>query len=504
MEKFCAKNLLREVNVNHNESVDEENLDPSDWQDMQKLGFQMVEDMLDYLKTVRERPVWRPIPDDVKAHFRKPLPQEPEPAEVVYQDFRQNVLPYPLGNIHPRFWGWVIGTGTPLGMLAEMLAAGMNPNLGGGEHGANYVESQVLDWCKEMFGFPEDASGLLVSGGSMANMVGLAVARNFKAGFDIRKQGLSGSSARLTVYGSHEMHSSIQKAVELLGLGSDSLRKIAVNSDYQIDLIALQAVIQEDRARGYQPICIVGNAGTVNTGAFDDLKALADICQREELWFHVDGAFGALACLDPELCTLIDGMEQADSLAFDFHKWMYMPYEVGCALIRSEDAHRRAFSLTPDYLTHTERGMASGQTWYSDYGLQLSRGFRALKVWMSLKEHGIRKYQRLMRQNVEQARYLADLVDCEPQLERLAPVPLNIVCFRYKVDGMNDEDLNAFNKELLIRLQESGMAAPSYTMLNGCYAIRTAITNHRSRREDFEILVKETIRLGKEMDREAK
>ena len=272
----------------------------------------------------------------------------------------------------------------------------------------------------------------------------------------------------------------------------------------QGSVIALQAVIQEDRARGYQPICIVGNAGTVNTGAFDDLKALADICQREELWFHVDGAFGALACLDPELCTLIDGMEQADSLAFDFHKWMYMPHEVGCALIRSEDAHRRAFSLTPDYLTHAERGMASGQTWYSDYGLQLSRGFRALKVWMSLKEHGIRKYQRLMRQNVEQARYLADLVDCEPQLERLAPVPLNIVCFRYKVDGMNDEDLNAFNKELLIRLQESGMAAPSYTMLNGCYAIRTAITNHRSRREDFEILVKETIRLGKEMDREAK
>jgi aromatic-L-amino-acid/L-tryptophan decarboxylase len=219
-----------------NEYVSEESLDPADWDAVQELGVQMVTDMLEYLKTVRERPVWQPIPEEIKEYFQKPLPLEPEAAEQVYQDFKENVLPYPLGNIHPRFWGWVIGTGTPLGVLAEMLAATMNPNTGGGEQVATYVESQVLNWCKEMTGFPLDSSGLLVSGGSMANLVGLTVARHAKANYDIRSQGLYGSPSRMIFYGSKEMHSSLQKAVELLGFGSQSLHKIPVNEEFQIDL----------------------------------------------------------------------------------------------------------------------------------------------------------------------------------------------------------------------------------------------------------------------------
>ena len=485
-----------------NELVHEESLDPADWEALRELGVQMVTDMLEYLRTVRERPVWQPIPEQVKANFRRPVPLEPEPASEVYQEFQQNVLPYPLGNIHPRFWGWVIGTGTPLGVLAEMLAACMNPNTGGGEQAATYVEIQVLNWCKEMMGFPVEASGLLVSGGSMANLVGLTVARNAKADYDIRRHGLSGSPSRMTLYGSQEMHSSLQKAVELLGLGSDSLRKIPVNAEFQVDLEQLRSTLREDRQQGYRPICIIGNAGTVNTGAVDDLNSLADICQEENLWFHVDGAFGALARLDPELKPMLNGMERADSLAFDLHKWMYMPFEVGCALVKHEEAHRRAFSLTPDYLVHAERGMASGEVWLSDYGVQLSRGFRALKVWMSMKEHGILKYGRMVKQNVEQANYLAELVDAAPELERLAPAPLNIVCFRFISEGMSEEAVNDFNRELLIRLQESGSAAPSYTTLNGKYAIRAAITNHRSRREDFDLLIQEVIRIGNEMLKE--
>jgi aromatic-L-amino-acid/L-tryptophan decarboxylase len=489
--------------MNTNEYVPEESLDPADWEAVQELGVQMVTDMLEYLKTVRERPVWQPIPEEIKEHFHKPLPLEPEAAERVYQDFKENVLPYPLGNIHPRFWGWVIGTGTPLGVLAEMLAATMNPNTGGGEQAATYVESQVLNWCKEMTGFPLDSSGLLVSGGSMANLVGLTVARHAKANYDIRSQGLYGSPSRMIFYGSKEMHSSLQKAVELLGFGSQSLRMIPVNEEFQIDLEELRNAIREDRERGHLPICIIGNAGTVNTGAVDELNALADICQVENLWFHVDGAFGALARLDPTLRNLLTGMERADSLAFDLHKWMYMPYEIGCALVRREEDHRRAFSLTPDYLAHAERGMASGDVWFSEYGVQLSRGFRALKAWMSIKEHGILKYGRMVRQNVDQASYLADLVDRAPELERLAPAPLNIVCFRYRIEGLHDEALNELNKELLIRLQESGSAAPSYTTLNGKYAIRAAISNQRSRREDFDILVREVIRIGNEMVQES-
>jgi aromatic-L-amino-acid/L-tryptophan decarboxylase len=477
----------------------EESLDPQDWEALRELGHRMVDEMFAFLETVRERPTWQPMPDEVKAHFKSPIPTEPAGAESAYEDFRSDVLAYQMGNIHPRFWGWVIGTGTPTGMLAEMLASGLNPNVGGGEHAAVYVESQVIDWCKQMLGYPAEASGILLSGGSMANLVGLTVARNAHAGYDVRKKGVHGSPRQMIVYGSREIHSSIQRAVEMLGLGSESLRLIAVNSDFQIDLAALEAAIAADKAAGHLPLCVVGSAGTVNTGAFDDLNALADICQREDIWFHVDGAFGALSALAPSLKHLTAGMERADSLAFDLHKWMYIPYEIACTLVRRRDLHYSAFTLTPEYLKHTERGAASGSIWYSDYGIELSRGFRALKAWMSIKEHGIDKYGRMIRQNVDQASYLADLVDAQPELERLAPAPLNIVCFRYRVDGMDSESLNALNEELLIRLHESGVAVPSYTRIDGQYAIRVAISNQRSRREDFDLLVKTVIELGRQL-----
>src|SRR6476646_5255614 len=369
----------------------EESLDPENWDELRALGHRMVDDLLAYLRTVRDRPVWRPIPGDVRASLKGPVPRAPEGADQAYADFRDYVLPHPMGNIHPRFWGWVMGTGTPLGALAEMLAAGMNPNMGGGDHVANLVEEQVLDWCKEMLGFPSDASGLLVSGGSMANLVGLAVARSARAGFDVRKRGVRAAGGPLTVYASVETHSSVQKAVELLGLGSDALRLVPVNAELEIDVPALERMVRDDRADGCWPICVVGNAGTVGTGAIDDLRSLAHLCAAEKLWLHVDGAFGALATLVPEYRSRLAGMEQADSIAFDLHKWMYVPFEAGCALVRDADAHRRTFSLRPDYLTHAERGLAGGSLWFSEYGIQLSRGFKALKVWMSLKEHGIDK-----------------------------------------------------------------------------------------------------------------
>lgn len=479
----------------------DESLDPEDWQAMRRLGHRMVDDMMTYLETVRERPVWRPIPASVRARFQQPLPTTPEGADGAYKDFLDTVLPHPMGNIHPRFWGWVIGTGTPLGMLADMLAAGMNPNVGGGDHVANLVELQVLEWCKEMLRYPAEASGLLVSGGSMANLIGLAVARNARAEVDLRKHGLQAAPKRMVLYGSREMHSSIQKAVEVLGLGSDALREIPTTADFRIDVGPLEAAIAADRAAGHRPFCVVGNAGTVNTGAIDDLNALAELCRRERLWFHVDGAFGALGMLSAALRPMLAGMERADSLAFDLHKWMYIPYEAGCVLVRRGEDHRQAFSLTPAYLSHGDRGLAAGSIWFSDYGVQLSRGFRALKVWMSIKEHGIEKYGRLIQQNVDQARYLAGLVNAEPALQLLAPVPLNIVCFRFTVTGWDDAPLNELNRELLIQLHESGIAVPSSTVIDGKYALRVAITNHRSRREDFDILLRAVVRLGADLAR---
>ena len=480
----------------------EETLDPDDWGAMRALGHRMLDDMLDYTETLRDYPVWQHTPDAVKAHFEESLPLDPQPQEEVYEEFREYVLPYPIGNIHPRFWGWVIGTGTIYGALAEFLAAAMNTNTGGlDNHIANHVEKQVIDWLKEMLGFPASASGVLTSGCSAANLIGLAVARNAKAGFDLRREGLSGAARKMVLYASQQAHSSIQKGVEMLGLGSDALHLVPVNDSFQIDLEALQTAIAQDRQAGHLPFCVVGAAGTTNTGAVDDLEALATICAEQDLWLHVDGAFGAWAAIAPGAKDTVAGMERADSLAFDLHKWMYMPYEIGCVLVQQEDTHRRAFSLTPDYLAHGEGGggLAGGDLpWFSDYSFQLSRGFRALKAWMSLKEHGARKYGRLIQQNIDQTRYLAELVDAAPELELAAPVMLNVVCFRYIEDSLDDVALDEINKHIVVELQERGIAVPSGTTLAGRYVLHVANTNHRSRREDFDVLVREVIRIGRE------
>ena len=286
----------------------------------------------------------------------------------------------------------------------------------------------------------------------------------------------------------------------MLGLGAESLRLLPVDDAFRIDVDALKAAIAADRAAGHQPACIIASAGTVNSGAVDPLDDLADMAAAEGLWLHVDGAIGALAALAPDLRPKLAGMERADSIALDFHKWLYVQFEAGCVLVRDEAAHRGTFSLMPEYLaSHGERGIAAGSHWPNEYGVQLQRNFRALKIWMSIREHGVEKYGRLISQNAQQARYLAALVESTPGLELVAPVDLNIVCFRFNPGDRDEAALNALNQEILLRLHESGVAAPSYTTLRGRYALRAAITNHRSRREDFDILVREVMRIAAEL-----
>lgn len=484
------------------EMLREETLDPADWLQMRQLGHKMLDDVVDYLEAVRARPVWQPVPAKIKTNFQKPVPHCPESPEEVYSEFVETVLPYPMGNIHPRFWGWILGTGTVMGAFAELLASAMNTNTGGGDHAGNHVEKQVLDWIKEIMGFPVQANGLLTSGCSASNLIGLAVARNAKAAFDVRKEGLQCAPQKMRLYASEEIHSSIQKAAELLGLGSEALCLVPVNEQFQMNIAELKVAISEDRKNGYYPFCVVGAAGTTNTGSIDDLNALAAICERENLWFHVDGAYGAWAILAPKVKKQLLGMERADSLALDLHKWMYMPYEIGCVLVRSEKEHRRAFSLTPDYLAHGEdsRGISGGGLpWFSDYDFQLSRGFRALKAWMSFKEHGLEKYSRLIQQNIRQVQYLGKLVEASSELELSAPIALNVACFRYVKSSLGEATLDAVNKQIVIELQEQGIAVLTGTIIKGKYVLRVANTNHRSCREDFDVLVREVLRIGKEL-----
>ncbi len=452
--------------------------------------------MVAHLASLPQQPAWQPLPDDIAARF---LPSAPPAegigAEAAYQEFRDTILPYPNGNLHPRFWGWVQGNGTPLGMMADMLAAGMNAHVAGFNQAPSRVEHQVIGWLASLLGMPPATGGLLVTGGTIANILGLNVARHAKAGFDVREEGLH-ERPLLTCYGSAETHGWLQKGVELLGLGNRAWRRVPVDAEFRVDLAALKRAIAADRKAGHQPFCIVGTAGTVNTGAIDDLEALADIAREEGLWFHVDGAFGALAHLSDSLRPLVSGLGRADSIGFDLHKWMYLPFGAACVLVRDDAAQRAAFATSPDYLKREARGVIAGGLPFADRGIDLTRPFWALKVWMSLKAHGVDTFAALVEQNCRQAQYLAELVRSAPELELMAPVSLNVVCYRFVRSGVSPDELDRINGEILLQLQEEGIAVPSGTRVGGRYALRCAITNHRSRREDFEHLVRETRRLA--------
>jgi glutamate/tyrosine decarboxylase-like PLP-dependent enzyme len=472
--------------------VDSESLDPADWAAFRAQAHLMLDDMLGYIEKIRERPVWQPIPAEVRARFHSSAPRVGEELAQVHAEFMQDVLPFTQGNVHPGFMGWVNGGGTPVGMVAEMLAAGLNANLGGRDHIPVEVERQVTAWMREIFGFPQGATGLFVTGTSMANLIAVLIARDSAQGFEVRANGVAAQPLRLTAYTSNAVHGCVPKAMDIAGLGSDALRQIPTDNHFRIDLTALAEAIQRDREAGFTPFLVVGTAGTVNTGAVDDLAGLADLCQREKLWFHVDGAFGALARLAPDLAPKLNGIERADSLAFDFHKWGQAPYDAGFILVRDGEAHKNAFALPAAYLQRAERGLAAGSPWPCDFGPDLSRGFRALKVWFTLKVYGTEALGASISRCCALARYLEERIAATPELELMAPVELNIVCFRYRA-----EDTNRVNDAIVVALQESGVVAPSTTRIGGRTAIRAAIVNHRTSRAEIDALVDGVLALGR-------
>ncbi|HLX26251.1 MAG TPA: pyridoxal-dependent decarboxylase, partial [Candidatus Cybelea sp.] len=371
-------------------------------------------------------------------------------------------------------------------------------NLGGRNHGAIYVEREVIGWFRDLFEFPPETSGVLVTGTSAANLIAVLVARTKAAGKAVRENGLF-ETERLVGYASAATHGCVRRAFEIAGFGSASLRVLPTDSLYRTDPAAVERAIAADRANGLRPFLIVGNAGTVDVGAIDPLDELADLAARERVWFHVDGAFGATAILAPSIAPRLKGIERADSIAFDFHKWLHAPYDAGCVLVRDGELHRATFASTPSYLTRMPRGLASATPWFTDFTIDLSRGFRALKVWFVVKEQGARALGSAIEENVRQAKLLGELVDRDEAFELLAPVQLSIVCFRYRVPAMSDGELDRFNDELVIRLQESGTAVTSSTTVGDKRAIRVNITNHRTRDEDLTILLDALKKLAEEM-----
>jgi aromatic-L-amino-acid decarboxylase len=486
-----------------------ETFDPASsdaWAALRELGHRMLDDMLDLQSSLTHRPAWQEIPAAKRELFDGPVPLEGIGADAAYARFRSHILPYGNGNWHPRFFGWVQGQGTPLAMLAEMLAAGMNPHLAGFNQAPPMVERQVVGWLASLMGIP-GAGGLLVTGGTAANTHALGVARYAAVrarGGNVRDNGLQhwpdGQAAKpLVFYGSTETHGWARKAAEWLGLGDRAFRRVPVNAAYQMDVAALRRMIEHDREHGLDPFCVMGTAGTVNTGATDDLRAIAALCREESLWFHVDGAFGALAALAPSVRDQVAGLEQADSIAFDLHKWGAMPFECACVLVRDETINHDTFRATATYLAETRRGVSAGGVYFADRGLDLTRGFKALKVWMQLQADGVAKLGRIIDQNVRQAQHFADAVMAHASLELLAPAPLNIVCFRYRAPSFDEAGLNVLNEELLLRLQERGIAVPSSTRIGGRFALRLAHVNHRTTNDDMAMVLSAVVEIGDEL-----
>jgi aromatic-L-amino-acid/L-tryptophan decarboxylase len=477
-------------------------LDPQDWGLLRSQGHEILDSVFDYIEGIRQRPVWQAAPQASAAQFQSPLPRGSQALMAAHKTIVDHILPYAVGNTHPGFMGWVHGGGTVVGILGELLAVGLNANLGGRDQIPINVEQQIVAWMRELFQFPQSASGLFVTGSSIANFIGLLVARTAKVGTGVRQSGLQALPQHLAAYTSTSAHGCIAQALEMAGMGSDCLRRIAVNDRHQIQLDDLQRAILEDENLGLTPFCLIGTAGSVDVGAIDNLQAMADLARRHQLWFHVDGACGALGALSPNIAKKLAGIELADSIALDFHKWAQVPYDAGFILVRDRQIHHDTFAAPAAYLRRESRGMAAGSPWPCDFGPDLSRSFKALKVWLTLQVYGADRIGEMMDQTCGLAQYLAQRISDQAGLELLAPVALNIVCFRF-LSPLQEQSsphcLDRLNAAIVVALQESGLVAPSSTFINGKLAIRAAIFNHRTTQHDIDQLIEATLRIGQNL-----
>ncbi|MGD2046361.1 MAG: aminotransferase class V-fold PLP-dependent enzyme [Gemmatimonadota bacterium] len=483
-------------------------LDPDDFRE---IGHKLVDDIAGLLASMRERPL---TSGEDAPTIRKlldadaPLPDEGTDADVVVRQATELLLDHSLYNGHPRFFGYITAGAAPIGMLGDLLAAAVNPNVGSWTLGpmATEMEEQAVRWIADLVGFPRDGDGVLVSGGNMANMLGFWAARAARASWNVREHGMRAKSGGrdLRVYGSKGMHTWIQKAADLSGLGADSIRWVDTDGEGRIDLRALRAQIEADLESKAVPMMVVGTGGSVGTGVVDPLPELRELCDEYRTWLHVDGAYGAFAAAASKAPPELRGLALADSVALDPHKWLYAPLEVGCTLVRDPQALLDAFSYRPEYYHFSDEVQN-----YFEHGIQNSRGFRALKVWLQLRQVGRGGYQRMIDEDIELARRFHGIAMEHPELEAFTH-SLSITTYRFVPDDLAErisenevsDYLNELNEAVQDRMEKGGRAFVSNALLEGTYALRMCIVNFRTALEDVEALADITVELGRAIDGE--
>lgn len=428
-----------------------------------------------------------------------PPPREGRPLPDLLEEVRSNVIPYCRRNDSPRFFGYVCSGGSDAGALADFLASGLNQNVTAwrSSPAATEMERLVIDWIRQITGMPAGSVGLLLGGGSAATFAGLAAARDAMAGADVAAGGLLTLGREMTLYASEEVHMSVARAASLLGLGREALRILPAREDFTLDVESLSRAVERDRLEGRLPFCVVASAGTTATGAIDPLDEIAGFCAREGLWLHVDGAYGGFAALS-SAAKALSGMGRADSLAIDPHKWIHVPFDCGALLVKKPSALRAPFTEVGSYARSEESGEREAFTFF-EQGPELSRRFRALKVWMVMKHAGTDQLARFINHDIAMARHLASRVESSPDMELMAPVPLSTVCFRHVPARLDEGDLDLLNRAILARLQSEAVVYPTHASLRGRFAIRACILNPRTVERDVEALLEEVRRHGREL-----
>lgn len=463
-----------------------------------RLGYRVVDLMTEYYATLSERPVTLPGPSAaVGQAFREPLPQTGQDPDAILNEWTQKVLPNATHIGSPRFFGFVNGSGTMLSVLAAALASSVNMNMGSwkASPAATEIERLTISWIAQLIGYPESCGGLFLGGGTLSNFVALLTALRNQADYDTTREGLQTAErpGKYTVYmADHEGHISIVRAADMLNLGRQAIRRVPSKDDFTMDAEALEKMLVEDTAIGYIPLCVVAQVGSINVGVIDPLEAIARICNARGIWFHADGACGAFGAMLPELKSRYAGLELADSVTLDPHKWLYISYECGCVLVREPEKLRRAFSIAAPYLRGTLPAEYSGMDFF-EYGPQMSRGFNALKVWMTLKQYGVEGYQKLLRQNVLCARHLYELIERSEAFESMHRPQLFIYSFRYcprdlkqSTGAAADAYLDRLNQLIADEITASGLAFIMTTRIRERVVLRISVCSHRTTLQDIE------------------